>query len=50
MQQKQTVKFATTQKNGRITRIGKGFILQPKADFTGHSVKWYEDKPKTKGK
>lgn len=50
MQQKQVVNFATTQKKGKITRIGKGSILQPKVNFSGHSIKWYEDKPKARNK
>lgn len=44
--QKQTVEFAVEKKNGVITRIGKSTILQPKTNFKGGSIKWYEDKPK----
>lgn len=44
--QKQTVEFATTRKNGIITRIGRTGINQPKTNFGGGSIKWYEDKPK----
>lgn len=43
---KQTVQFAVTRKNGNITRIGRTSILQPKTNFKGGSIKWYEDKPK----
>lgn len=47
---KQTIQFAVTHNNGNITRIGKTSILQPKTDFKGGDVKWYEDKPKRKDK
>lgn len=45
---KQTAEFAVTHKDGRISKIGKAVILQPKIRFGGGSVKWYEDKPKKK--
>lgn len=48
--QKQTVQFAVTRNNGAITRVGRTGILQPKTNFKGGSVKWYEDKPKQKSK
>ena len=47
---KQTIQFTVTRNNGNITRIGKTSILQPKTDFKGGDVKWYEDKPKRKDK
>lgn len=43
---KQTVEFAVTRKNGNITRIGRTSINQPKTNFKGGSIKWYDDKPK----
>lgn len=46
--QKQTIEFAVEAKNGVVVRIGKSSILQPKTDFKGGSIKWYEDKPKKK--
>ncbi len=48
--QKQTVEFAVIRKNGVITRIGKTSILQPKPNFKGGSIKWYEDKLKQESK
>ena len=48
--QTQTVEFAVTRNNSTITRIGRTGILQPKTNFKGQSVKWYEDKPKQKSK
>lgn len=48
--QKQTVQFAVKRDNGIITRVGRTSILQPKTNFKGGSVKWYEDKPKRKSK
>lgn len=46
----QTVEFAVTRNKGTITRVGRTSILQPKTNFQGGSVKWYEDKPKQKSK
>ncbi len=46
MQQTQTIEFAVTHNKGNVTRIGKASILQPKTNFKGGSIKWYEDKPK----
>ena len=43
---RQTVQFAVTRNNGNITRIGRTGINQPKTNFKGGSIKWYEDKPK----
>ena len=43
---RQTVQFAVTHNKGNVTRIGKAGILQPKTNFKGGSIKWYEDKPK----
>lgn len=48
--QKQTVEFSVKRDNGIITRVGKTGILQPKTNFKGGSVRWYEDKPKQKSK
>lgn len=42
----QTVESAVTRNNGIITRVGRAGIDQPKPDFAGGSIKWYEDKPK----
>ena len=47
--QKQTIQFAVESKNGVVQRVGKSTILQPKTNFQGGSIKWYEDKPKKKG-
>lgn len=44
----QTVQFAVQSKNGVIEKIGKSTILQPKTNFKGNGIKWYEDKPKKK--
>ena len=42
--QTQTIQFATVTKNGVVQKIGKSTILQPKTNFKGGSIKWYEDK------
>ena len=46
--QRQIVQFAVQSKNGVVQRVGKSTILQPKTNFKGGSIKWYEDKPKQK--
>ena len=43
---KQTVEFAVTRKGDNIIRIGNTGINQPKTNFKGGYVKFYEDKPK----
>lgn len=43
---KQTVEFAMVRKNGIITGIGRTAINQPKTNFKGGSVRFYEDKRK----
>lgn len=44
---KQTVKFSVTR-IGNTIRTGRTSIYQPKANFKGGSIKWYEDNPKQK--
>ncbi|MDE7323819.1 MAG: hypothetical protein K2N73_14100 [Lachnospiraceae bacterium] len=50
MQRTQTIEFAVTRDRdkGSITRIGRTGILQPKINFSGDTVKWYNDKSKKK--
>ena len=40
--QKQTVEFAVKKTNG-VVQVGKSEILQPKTDFKGKGVKWFDD-------
>ena len=47
---RQTVEFAVTRDKGNITMIGRANISQPKTNFKGGKVKWYEDKPKEKSR
>ena len=42
----QTIQFATVTKNGVVQKVGKSTILQPKPNFKGGSIQWYEDKKK----
>ena len=44
--QKISYEFATVTKNGVIEQIGRSSILQPKINYKGDSIKWYEDKLK----
>lgn len=46
----QTVEFATVTKNGTVQTVGRSTIIQPKTNFQGGQIKWYEDKPKLKTK
>lgn len=39
----QTIQFATVTKNGVVQKVGKSTILQPKTNFKGGSIKWYEE-------
>lgn len=43
----QTTQFAIATKNGVVQQVGRSTILQPKTNFQGGSIKWYEDKKKT---
>lgn len=44
--QTQTIQFAVVTKNGVVQKVGKSTISQPKTNFKGGSIKWYEDKKK----
>lgn len=42
----QAADFAVSKKGNVIDRVGKSSIPQDKTDFSGGSVKWYQDKPR----
>ncbi len=42
----QTIQFAVVTKNGVVQKVGKSTISQPKTNFKGGYIKWYEDKKK----
>lgn len=44
--QKVKADVAVETKNGVVTRVGRSVITQPKVNFGGGSIKWYEDKLK----
>ena len=48
--QKQTLQFATVTKNNVVQTVGRSTIYQPKTEFKGGEIRWYEDKPKKEGK
>ena len=49
MQKQQTIQFAVVKDSkGVIQQIGRSAILQPKPNFKGGSIKWYQDQPKQK--
>lgn len=41
--QKLTITFAVKTKHGVVTEIGRSSILQPKTNFKGGSIKWFDD-------
>ena len=41
-----TADFIVETKNGIAVNIGRNTIPVPETNFSGGSVKWYEDKPK----
>ena len=45
--EKQTIEFAVKKTDG-VVQVGKSAILQPKTNFQGGSIKWYEDRTKKK--
>ena len=47
---RQEMRFTVQKCNGIVTNIGKSVIYQPQVRCGGGSIKWYEDKPKQKGK
>ena len=47
--QKQTIQFAVQSKNGVIEKVGKSTIYQPKTNFKGGKIRWYDDKLKKGG-
>ena len=40
---KVTGTFAVTSKNGIIRNIGNSTIMQPKVQFCGKTMKWFDD-------
>lgn len=42
----QTTQFAIATKSVVVQQVGRSTILQPKTNFHGGSIKWYEDKKK----
>ena len=42
--QTQTVRLAVTKKGNVIDRVGKSTIYQDKTNFSGGTIKWYQDK------
>ncbi|MDD3361538.1 MAG: hypothetical protein PHW34_07695 [Hespellia sp.] len=40
---KQTVEFAVNVKNGIVQEVGKSEILQPRTNFKGGHIKWFDD-------
>lgn len=44
---KTTLQFAVDKSKSSVA-VGKSAILQPKPNFKGGSIRWYEDKPKKK--
>lgn len=43
---KQTLEFSVKKTDNIVSKIGRSHILHPEINFSGGSVKWYEDRPK----
>lgn len=41
--QRQLTTFVTEKKNGVVTNIQNSIIYQPKVNFNGKGIKWYDD-------
>ena len=49
MQKKQALQFAVVKDSkGVVQQIGRGAILQPKPNFKGGTISWYQDRQKQK--
>ncbi len=44
----QSVQFAVVTRDKVVTKVGKATIAEPKTNYNGKGIKWYEDKPKSK--
>lgn len=40
----ETVHFKTETENGVVTKIGHSVITQPKTEFKGGSIPWFDDR------
>lgn len=40
---KTTLQFATVTQNSEVKRVGKSVINQPKTNFRGGSIKYFDD-------
>lgn len=40
---KQTRQFAVETKNGVVQRVGRSTIYQPKTNYKGKGVRWFDD-------
>lgn len=48
--QTQTVRLAVTKKGNVIDKIGKSIVYQDRPNFSGGSIKWYQDKLRKESK
>lgn len=39
----QEIQFVVVVRDGVVVRIGKSSILQPKTNFKGGGIKWFDD-------
>lgn len=40
---KQKIEFAVVTKNNVVVQVGKSQIYQPKTNFKGGEIKWFDD-------
>lgn len=43
MQRRQIIAHAVRKENGVIKQVGKCSIYEPKVNYTGKGMKWYDD-------
>ena len=43
MQEKQTVQFAVTTKNGVVTQVGRSTGYTPRTKYSGKKTKWFDE-------
>lgn len=43
MQDKKTVQFTTTLKDGVVQKVGRSTVEQPKVNFNNKGIKWFDD-------
>lgn len=43
MQRKQMIQYAVVTQNNIVQKVGKSTIYQPKTNYSGKGMKWFDD-------